>query len=44
MILIRVVVPFLIESQVEWIELGKLGPLELLDSCNMGLRNKPKGR
>ena len=44
MILIRVVVPLLVESEVDWIELGTLGPLELVDSCNMRLKQEPKVR
>ena len=43
-ILIRVGVQVLIESEVEWIELGNLGPLEPTDSCNMGLKREPKPR
>ena len=42
-ILIRVVLSVLIESHMEWIELGTLGPLELADSCNMVLKMEPKG-
>ena len=44
MILIRVVVPFLAESQVDWIDVGTLGPLEPVDSCNMVLKLEPKAR
>ena len=44
MILIRVVVPDTIESQVDWIDLGTLGPLDTDGSCNMALGIEPKGR
>ena len=43
-ILIRVVYWFLSKSLVDWIELGTLGPFELVDSCTMGLRIEPKVR
>ena len=43
-ILIRVVLSVSIESYMDWIDLGTLGPLEQGDSCNMGLRMEPKGR
>ena len=44
LILIRVVSSFLIESDLDWIDVGTLGPLELSDSCNMGLKLEPKPR
>ena len=44
MILIRVVCWFLIESDMDWIDVGTLGPLESLDSCNMALESEPKAR
>ena len=44
MILIRVGYPFLIESYMEWIDVGTPGPLELSDSCNMVLEKEPKAR
>ena len=43
-ILIRVVVAPAIESQVDWIDPGSLGPLDTVDSCNMALDWQPKGR
>ena len=43
-ILIRVVVPSLIESYMDWIDLGTLGPLGLVGSCNVALGRQPKGR
>ena len=44
MILIRVVCWVLIESQVDRIDVGTLGPLDIDDSCNMGLETKPNAR
>ena len=44
MVLIRVVSWFLIESDVDWIDVGSLGPSDTGDSCNMGLRMEPKPR
>ena len=32
----------MIESYVEWIDPGTLGPLEVDDSCNMRLKRRPK--
>ena len=43
-ILIRVVYSVSIESHMDWIDLGTLGPLEQADSCNMGLKEEPKAR
>ena len=44
MILIRVVYGVLIESCMEWIDVGSRRPLELTDSCNMALKMEPKAR
>ena len=43
-ILIRVVSWLLIESHVDWIDVGNLGPLIKADSCNMALELEPKSR
>ena len=34
----------MIESYMDWIELGTLGPLDTVDSCNTGLEEEPKSR
>ena len=34
----------MIESEVDWIEPGTLGPLDTVDSCNMALIIEPKAR
>ena len=44
MILIRVVVPDTIELEVDWIDVGTLGPLDMTDSCNMALEIEPNVR
>ena len=44
MILIRVVPGLLIESDMDWIDVGTRGPLEPGDSCNMVLNKEPKLR
>ena len=42
--LIRVVSWSMIESEVDWIDPGTLGPSDIHDSCNMGLKREPKAR
>ena len=43
-LLIRVVYWVLIESYMDWIDVGSRGPLRTVDSCNMALKLEPKVR